>query len=173
MKKIIFFSAITMAMIFLFPSCKKDCLNCGGGYYTQQQQVNYPPVKMTATETVVKGGAFVKGWVFCYYLSYGPWLDLRDKDGNDLHVISCEDQAILNKNDWNNWNYNEGPAGNGGPGDALVMMYPDGTLARVDGYPKPVWGSFKITHFYGKTLGKKEDGLSFDLGDLKYQDGKP
>ncbi len=185
MKKSFFFSAISIAMIFamsLLTSCQKECLTCGYKTTPPPQGggvviVPPPPVKMQMSEKIIYGGVRFTGWVFCYYLHYGPWVDVRDKDGNDLHVIRCDDNAILNKLDVDMcfWDYSTGPAGVGGSGDALVVVYEDGTLAKVDGYPKYLEPSFRVTHFYGKVLGKKSiqsDSVKFDLdlGGLKYKD---
>jgi hypothetical protein len=171
-------------MIFamsLLNSCAPNAC-CGGssGVKTQQQQQviwTNPQTKMIATERIIQGGAKFTGWCHCYYLSYGPWVDVRDKNGNDLHVIRCNDEAILNKLDVTNkfWDYNTGPAGIGGSGPAVVMMYPDGTLANVEGYPKYIESEFLVTHFYGKVLGKRSiqsDSVQFyfDLGKLEYKD---
>lgn len=172
MKKLFLFNAISIAMIFaaifalsLLSACSPNAC-CGGssGVKTQQQQTiiyTDPVTKMEAREVVIPGGAKFTGWCFCYYLDYGPWVDVRDKDGNDLHRIRCNDEAILNKLDVDHcfWDYTTGPAGIGGSGPAVVMMYKDGTLAKVQGYPKYIESEFLVTHFYGKVLGKNN---SFD-----------
>lgn len=207
MKNNFFFSAISIAMIFasifamsLLTSCAPNaCCGGGSGVKTQQQQtivVTNPETKLEAREVIIVDGAIFTGWCFCYYLSYGPWVDVRDKDGNDLHVIRCNDHAILNKLDVDMcfWDYSTGPAGVGGKGPAIVMMYSNGTLAKVQGYPKYIESEFLVTHFYGKTLGKnglferyselpnpyldklnyntlpKELKVEFNLGKLVYGD---
>ncbi|MFA7192107.1 MAG: hypothetical protein WC089_02295 [Candidatus Paceibacterota bacterium] len=204
MKNKFFFSAISIAMIFAFifasSSCQKECLTCGYNKTPPPKQAvvvvpPQPPVKMQMFEWIIPGGANFTGWCFCYYLHYGPWVDVRDKDGNDLHRIRCNDEAILNKLDVDHcfWDYSTGPAGIGGNGDAIVVKYEDGTLAKVDGYPKYIESTFLVTHFYGKTLGKsgfdryselpysyfdqfdynslpKEFKFELNLGNLKYKD---
>ncbi|MBP6931342.1 MAG: hypothetical protein KBD48_02335 [Candidatus Pacebacteria bacterium] len=203
MKNNFFFSAISIAMIFAFifasSSCQKECLTCGYKTTPPPKQAvvvvsPQPPVKLQMFETIIVGGARFTGWVFCYYLSYGPYVDVRDKDGNDKHEIRCNDEAILKKLDVNcGWDYNQGPAGIGGNGNAIVVMYEDGKLAKVDGYPKYIESTFLVTHFYGKTLGKsgfdryselpysyfdqfdynslpEKFKFDLDLGNLKYKD---
>jgi hypothetical protein len=156
MKKIFFFSAITMAMFFLFSltSCQPNAC-CGGASGVQPQQpvviVPPPPVKMMTMEKTITGGAkFTDGYVFECPLPNATQIEVRDRNGNHPKMMPVYDRLIVQRLDWNQggWNYQNGPARVGGSGDLIDLVYEDGTRAYDPNYPKVV-GNWVLNEFYG------------------------
>lgn len=149
MKKLLFFSAIIMAMFFTASCVKEACCT--------QKQVNTSTNQEPDMyqKTIKRGAYFTDGYL--YDCIVNGIAEVRDRNGNHPQEMPVYDELILQRADPNQggWNFALcGPARVGGGADVKVWVYKHNGLLVPGRDPEIVESSWVMDEFYGESLRK-------------------